>query len=384
MTDDQEARTSRGAALRTARVGRGWSQSRAAGELRGVARRRGGPDASAASLKTQLSRWENGHALPDPEYRELLAELYGRSAEDLGLLPRPAGAAGTAVADLRSELAAAAAVGPPVLAQWRAQLAAAHRLDDELGAAGSGEVTAALTAQLGRTLAHTHGAAARAGVAALLAGAAELAGRHALDRADPAGAWERFTAARSAAGEAGSGPLVAVAATGQADVLLAIGEPEPAAALLDEVVATHGSPGAVEARLAAALGMAWAAQGRDTEAREAFRGARGAVERIDVVHPADVQPVTLVDVHRWHGHALVTLHDPRATEPLTEALTGAPRSVRDRAALHADLAGAHARAGRPDAAVEHARQARALAERIGSRAITAALSRSAAPTGGPT
>ncbi len=40
--------------------------------------------ASAASLKTQLSRWENG-TVPEEPYRTLLAELYERDLAELGI-----------------------------------------------------------------------------------------------------------------------------------------------------------------------------------------------------------------------------------------------------------------------------------------------------------
>src|ERR1700719_4557115 len=40
--------------------------------------------ASAASLKIQLSRWENGHVTPDHYYRGLLCELYGSTPGELG------------------------------------------------------------------------------------------------------------------------------------------------------------------------------------------------------------------------------------------------------------------------------------------------------------
>ena len=38
-----------------------------------------------ASLKTKLSRWENGHeAVGLPEYRRLFREIYGRTSTELG------------------------------------------------------------------------------------------------------------------------------------------------------------------------------------------------------------------------------------------------------------------------------------------------------------
>src|SRR6185437_6852137 len=70
-------------ALRTARAARGWSQAEAARELVALAGARGVPVATPSSLKTQLSRWENGHALPDAPYRALLGALY--AGLELGL-----------------------------------------------------------------------------------------------------------------------------------------------------------------------------------------------------------------------------------------------------------------------------------------------------------
>src|SRR3954467_548841 len=43
---------------------------------------------SPASLKTKLSRWENGHeAVGLPEYRRLFREIYGRTDAELGFPP---------------------------------------------------------------------------------------------------------------------------------------------------------------------------------------------------------------------------------------------------------------------------------------------------------
>ena len=70
--------------LMAARRARGWSQLRVVVELesRGARRRLAMP--SRTSLKTQLSRWENG-TIPDEPYRTLLAELYERELGELGI-----------------------------------------------------------------------------------------------------------------------------------------------------------------------------------------------------------------------------------------------------------------------------------------------------------
>ncbi len=69
--------------LQAARAARGWSQPRAAWELIRLAKRKEIHVASAASLKTQLSRWENGHVTPD-FYQALLCELYQATPAELG------------------------------------------------------------------------------------------------------------------------------------------------------------------------------------------------------------------------------------------------------------------------------------------------------------
>jgi transcriptional regulator with XRE-family HTH domain len=69
--------------LQAARHARGWSQPRAVSELMRLARWKGISVASAASLKTQLSRWENGHVTPD-HYQGLLCELYKSTPGELG------------------------------------------------------------------------------------------------------------------------------------------------------------------------------------------------------------------------------------------------------------------------------------------------------------
>lgn len=71
--------------LRQARHARGWSQSRLIHQLCQEAATRGVTLPGAASLKTQVSRWENGHRTPDATYQRLLASVYAMSPEE----PRP-------------------------------------------------------------------------------------------------------------------------------------------------------------------------------------------------------------------------------------------------------------------------------------------------------
>ena len=357
--------------LRAARAARGWSQADAAGELAALGRATGTPVAAAASLKTLLSRWENGHALPEPHYRSLLAELYGRTPDHLGIALTPAAEATTTAPDrLRSAIAAAAAVDHTGLELWWEQLAVAGRLDDELGAAGAGELVRALVEQLEETLIHTLTPGRRAEVAAVLAGAATLAGAQELDRARPDEAWRRYDRARTAAREAGVPEADAVA--GQAAVLVDVGEPGTAVELLDLAGPATCDPAQV--RLDAARAVASAAAGDAPAAHEAITAAARRLQRspVDIVALRGGPVLELADLHRWHGRTLVALGDAEAVGPLERALASTPRSARHRAAVHADLALALA-AHRPQDAAEHARRARELALRIGSEQIGARL-----------
>jgi hypothetical protein len=157
-------------------------------------------------------------------------------------------------------------------------------------------------------------------VAALLAQACLLAGTHALDEADPESAVARFARAAEVARAAGAGDLAAEAAIGHADALLEVGASRDALAVLE-----HAG--------------------------------------VDVAHPPPGLRVEFVGQHRTGDDV----------DHLTAALALDPPSARRRAALHADLARAHGTAGRSDEAAAHAREARALATRIGSRRVLRAL-----------
>src|SRR6266705_306565 len=70
--------------LQAARHARGWSQVRAVSGLMDIARKKEMRVASAASLKTQLSRWENGQVTPDDDYVRLICTLHDSTMRELG------------------------------------------------------------------------------------------------------------------------------------------------------------------------------------------------------------------------------------------------------------------------------------------------------------
>lgn len=70
--------------LKAARLALGWKQSRVLAELAEQAKRDGVAIAGPASLKTMLSRWENGNGRPDATYQRLFCRIYDREPEELG------------------------------------------------------------------------------------------------------------------------------------------------------------------------------------------------------------------------------------------------------------------------------------------------------------
>ena len=363
-------------ALRAARTARGWSQSRAAAELLALARVRGTPVASAASLKTLLSRWENGHSVPDPQYRSLFVDLYGRSPVELGLdrPPDPAAATGRELAEALAQARAAHERGIDL---WRRQLGLARELDDELGVAGAGELVSAQLDQLTDRLLHTVDRAARKELAAVLADVAALAGDQALDRVRPDLAWRCYDRSRQAALQAELPEAAAVALAGQVATLIDIDAAATAIELLDEAAS---DPTPVRWQLAMALARAAAGEPEQSHAAVAAAAQRVERTRVDRVDRRDVPPVELGELHRCQGRVLVTLTDPAAVEPLEQALATAPRSTRHRAAVHADLALA-LHDHRPGEAAHHATMARRLAAGIGSERIRARLAVLGSPDG---
>jgi transcriptional regulator with XRE-family HTH domain len=76
-------------ALKAARARRNWTHAQLIYALRQAAAARGitlGPD---ASIKRQISRWENDGQQPDELYAPLLCAVYGMSPAELGIAPQP-------------------------------------------------------------------------------------------------------------------------------------------------------------------------------------------------------------------------------------------------------------------------------------------------------
>jgi transcriptional regulator with XRE-family HTH domain len=70
--------------LRDLRVSEGWSQARLVAAILATGKALGTDLPGRGSLITNLSRWENGHVTPGPEYRRILRHIFASTDEDLG------------------------------------------------------------------------------------------------------------------------------------------------------------------------------------------------------------------------------------------------------------------------------------------------------------
>jgi tetratricopeptide (TPR) repeat protein len=73
--------------LQAARLEIGWKQTQTIQALR-----QAGAVATVRSLKTMVSRWENGHDSPDALHQRLFCQVYGRTPEELGFVREDQGA----------------------------------------------------------------------------------------------------------------------------------------------------------------------------------------------------------------------------------------------------------------------------------------------------
>jgi hypothetical protein len=324
------------------------------------------PIATRVSLKTKLSRWENGKEQPSEIYRRLFREIYGRTNAELGFPEEPE--EDPEAAELRSRLAMARTVDPEAVDVFRHQVDQARFVDRRFGALTQLDQLCSQIHQVQQLLTYRDGPQ-RPALAEVLVEASTLAGWQALDRAALGQAWTHYERAKAAAREANSPALLAHATAEQAFVLIDLDE---TTAAIDQLayarsIANGTATPLLRAWLAAAHGETLAAAGHADDARRAFDIASGLLPT-DPVDPA-LPFLFLGDSHldRWRGNALARVGAPDAIDQLTAALARLPGDfVRARTGLLVDLAYAHAATGDRDAALSYARQSRRLASQIKS------------------
>lgn len=321
---------------------------------------------SPTSLKTKMSRWENGRESPGPIYRRLLREVYGRTNEELGF---PPDSGEDEAEELIAQLTIAQNVDAAMVKRFSNQVEQARHVDRRLGGVGVLDQLRANIQHMEDLLRYSTMRGQREALAGVLAEASALAGWEALDRNAIRQAWDHHERAKAAAREANSSLLLAHSTAQQAFILIDLGQADAALAQLAEAreIAKHHAPALLRAWLDAAYGEGLAATGQRDDALRAFDRAASLLPN-DPVDPY-LPFLFLGGAHldRWRGNALSRLGDPGAIEQLSNALPRLPAEfTRAKGFILVDLAHAHAAAGDRDAALQYSREARRLAMQIKS------------------
>lgn len=218
-----------GTPLQRVRKQLGYSADGVIRLLRQRADVRGVPVMTAASLKTKLSRWENGHEQVSQPYQRLFREIYGRTNDELGF---PADEEDDDAAELRARLEMARTVDADTIVVFRRQIDDARRLDRKFGGVTLLDQLRGTIDQVESLLGYNTIGGKREQLAGALTEASTLAGWEALDRNAISQAWQHYERAKAAAREAMSPALLAHSMAEQAFILVDIGE---AASAVDQV-----------------------------------------------------------------------------------------------------------------------------------------------------
>ncbi|MEV5199033.1 XRE family transcriptional regulator [Streptomyces sp. NPDC053720] len=359
--------------LRAVRTARGWSQDRLVHEMQRFAEQRLLDIASAASLKTYVSEWENGRRTITDRYAGILRPLLGATDAELRGETAASEPQADGYADLLSRIDAAGSLSESMVPSFLAQTELLRTMDRQMGAAGLVDQMNGHLAAMEEALTFAVLPGTRRPIATALAGASTLAAWQALDAGAVDRAWRRYELAKKAAQDAESPLYLAHAMGEQAYVLADAGRPQLAVELVRD--AQRAQPERQSPRLRAWLAAAeaelCAATGPEMES-----AARSALERATSLLPddgemrdADMLSIFLNASHlaRWRGNVLAKLGDASAMEELYASLDSADESfVRANSGLHCDLTQAHLARGELDDARSHLQKARLLANRTGS------------------
>ncbi|CAL9478582.1 XRE family transcriptional regulator [Streptomyces sp. enrichment culture] len=358
--------------LRLARMARGWSQDRLVNEMQRFAEQRLLDIASAASLKTYVSEWENGRRTVSDRYAGILRPLLGVTDAELRGNAEPPPSQVDGYGNLLSRIDSAGSLSESMVQSFYDQTELLRTMDRQMGAAGLIDQMNGHLAAMEDALTFAVLPGTRRPIATALAGASTLAAWQALDAGAVERAWRRYELAKKAAQDAESPLYLAHAMGEQAYVLADAGRPQLAVQLVRSAQQTQPeqqSPrlrawlAAAEAELCAAAG------GMESDARAAMDRATALLPDDGESRDPDMLSIFLNTGHlaRWRGNVLAKLGDGSAMGELYASLNSAdPSFVRARSGLHCDLTQAHLARGELDDARTHLQQARLLANRTGS------------------
>jgi len=356
--------------LGQARADRNWKKARLIHELRTAAHRRGKSLVADASIARRIAAWENDGAAVGDFYRDLLCEVYGRSAAELGLVELPRPEPTPAALELAERELTLSRLDGGLVELLRAHTQSIRMLDRRLGGPTIYQQSAAHVEQIERLVRYALPGADREAAADELSQAAALAGWQALDMGRTDEAWRLHEVATAAGRESAQPAGLAYARAQQAYVLLDAGHAEDAHAVIHRAHREAGTkvPGVLRAWMHAAEGEALAAAGSRDGALRALDAA--AQDLDDSGNDTSLPYLMLGAGHlaRWRGHCLARLGEEQAIEDLTSALDvmGVGQYGRAEAGLRVDLALAFRARGDVTESRHNARRAAEVAGRAGS------------------
>lgn len=256
--------------LQAARLELGWKQTQTVRAMLRAAEEEGITIATERSLKTMLSRWENGHGKLDAVDQRLLCKVYGQSPEQLGL----ASSRNPVVA-----LSSSPAVGPEMVRYFRNVLAEHLRADNLMGPHHLVDVVCAQTALLDRMLPKA-GSAIRGELVSLAFRYHELAGWLYQDAGSLDSAMRYTDRALEFAMALSNGNEVTYALMRKADIAADLGEADRAISLTEAALRDPVQVSPTMTALVLRLrGRAHAQNGNASECARALDGAFRAVMR---------------------------------------------------------------------------------------------------------
>ncbi|QWC86586.1 helix-turn-helix domain-containing protein [Nocardioidaceae bacterium] len=354
--------------IKDARLQHGWSQTQLITELTKAGARKGTKLPSRETLKSRVSRWENGRAVPDDFYRSLLREVLGRDDVELGFVDAGITTRLGAEDELKNRLSLERVPDPELLSLLAGQTEAIRRMDRQYGAGQLLEQMRGHVAHLEDLVHFAAFDAVRAAYARLLADAAALAAWQALDLGGLQQSYRLYETANRAASAAGDRELHAFVRMEMAHVLADLGYLDDAAQLAHDVWGTFKNDvgGALRCWLVSAVGEMLAHAGKATEARSALALAERLSPALDGDRPTYLV-FNDVHLHRWTGHSLAMMGDVAADSLLRQARSDMDKTfTRAAVSLGVDLAQCALLTGDRERADIELRDAEASAHKIGS------------------
>lgn len=259
--------------LQAARLEIGWKQTQTIYALRQAAEREGVSIAAVRSLKTMLSKWENGHSRPDAVSQRLLCRVYGRTASELGFMSQ------SLATQALSRVAPG--VGPEMVGYFDSVFTEHLRADNLMGPHHLVEVVRAQAALLERVLPSARGDV-RGDLLTLAFKYSEFAGWLYQDACEPEKAMQYTDRAMEYALEIGAFQETPYVLMRKADIAADLNQPDRAIGLTDAALRDRSRvPSRIRALALRVRGRAFAQLGNTGECSRALEAAHDAVAMLD-------------------------------------------------------------------------------------------------------